>query len=387
MFANGRPGSTSSGDDGVSLGSGYIRLHGLRIQRPSWEAELQPLEGVTGVVEVVVFDMSVRHRIGYRWRNSSGSSTDSTPFSHAGSGTPEGDTVSLTPGAGPLFFCCTKELVPLTGCTLGKLIVRRVAHEPDWPRILEAQFIGNSLLSAPLEADVHVPRAGFVYLWLAMCDKNLDSSKVFGHTEWHAHGWGYLPGMLSNCLLVQAGMLLLYLALHLLWRPQFGPAWRSLDRNSLPHFLTFLLLLSLLSSLTTLLELLLLSVTGHRFVVVTLAAVTAGVLQGLLLRAVLVGVAAGFGTLLPKLGPIPGKVLIPAVLYILVVGACEGVRSVGQVDDWGSGEHVALRTPQFCWTSSLLPICSLLLLPHWNRLRRRACRLLAIRCWASFAML
>ncbi|GJP57633.1 hypothetical protein CLOP_g11265 [Closterium sp. NIES-67] len=119
--------------------------------------------------------------------------------------------------------CCTKEVMPVTGRTLGKLIVRHAAHTSGWPRILEAQFIGNSLLSAPLEADVHVPRAGFVYLWLAMCDKNLDSSKVFGHTEWHAHGWGYLPGMLSNCLLVQAGMLLLYLALHLLWRPNSAP--------------------------------------------------------------------------------------------------------------------------------------------------------------------
>ncbi|CAI7906630.1 unnamed protein product [Closterium sp. NIES-54] len=554
-------------------------LHGMHLQRPSWEAELQPLEGVTGVVEVVVFDMSVRHRIGYRWRNSSSTDTNS--------GVGEGSVE----GSGPLFFCCTKELEPLTGCTVGRLIVRREAHEPDWPRVLEAQFMGNSSLTAELSETVHVPRAGFVYVWLAMCDKNLDNTKVFGHTEWWAHGWGYLPGMLSAHLPLQIGMLvsffphfptfltppsrpiplspstpfpcstlsppshvvllglprfpcplpststpssfspgapssaqpgspllsnpallpilplfptphipsqiytLLYLtwrphfgpALHSLivnspapipppppplpspsstpssispgapssaqpgtpsiathsltsspsssssrfplivpcplcsplpplplpapnlplsclaapvwhsqpgtpslskhdtpclhshppppfpppipsqlstllyfaWRPQFGPAWHSLDRNSLAHFLTFLLLLSLLSSLTTLCDLLLLCTTGHRFVIVTLAAVTVGVLQGLLLRGVLVGVAVGVGTLLPKVGVIPGKALIPAALYVLVAGTCEGMRNVGQVDDWGSGELVALHSPlvlmDLCLAAWLVP--------------------------------
>ncbi|CAI6005112.1 unnamed protein product, partial [Closterium sp. NIES-65] len=400
-------------------------LNGLHLQRPSWEAELQPLEGVTGMVEVVVFDMRVRHMIGYRWRNSS--STDTTPFAHTDSGV-EGNEE----GSGPLFFCCTKELEPLTGCTVGRLIVRRAAHEPDWPQVLEAQFIGNSSLTATLDAEVHVPRAGFVYVWLAMCDKNLDNTKVFGHTEWRAHGWGYLPGMLSAHLPIQTVMLVLYTFLYLAWRPQFGPAWHSLDRNSLPHFLTFLLLLSLLSTLTTLCDLLLLCTTGHRFVLVTLAAVTVGVLQGLLLRGVLVGVAVGVGTLLPKVGVIPGKVglmvwklvqsgapaevrgvlvwvavgvgmplpkvgvipgkvgrmgcnavrsggarwrllvgvavgvgtllpkaLIPAALYVLVAATCEAVRTVGQVDDWGSGEHVALCSPlvllDLCLAAWLIP--------------------------------
>ncbi|CAI5519723.1 unnamed protein product [Closterium sp. Naga37s-1] len=534
MFANER---------GASPGSGYIRLHGMHLQRPSWEAELQPLEGVTGVVEVVVFDMSVRHRIGYRWRNSS--STDTTPFAHADNGEEE--------GSGPLFFCCTKELEPLTGCTVGRLIVRREAHEPDWPRVLEAQFMGNSSLTAELSETVHVPRAGFVYVWLAMCDKNLDNTKVFGHTEWWAHGKclssltsppsSRLPLVPFLCLLQHPSpvppshpppmssfsaslvshapsppplcpplshlappvrpsmalphrqlprphttpspappfsqlyallclawrpqfgsawhsldrnslphfltLLLLTLPSHcpvpplfppspltppsskpasilpggpssaqpgtpslskhdtpclhihppppfpppipsqlstllyFAWRPQFGPAWHSLDRNSLAHFLTFLLLLSLLSSLTTLCDLLLLCTTGHRFVIVTLAAVTVGVLQGLLLRGVLVGVAVGVGTLLPKVGVIPGKVdhtsltplilifpcqalipaalyaLIPAALYVLVAGTCEGMRNVGQVDDWGSGELVALHSPlvlmDLCLAAWLVP--------------------------------
>ncbi|CAI5509208.1 unnamed protein product [Closterium sp. Naga37s-1] len=501
-----------------------VALNGLHLQRPSWEAELQPLEGVTGVVEVVVFDMRVRHMIGYRWRNSS--STDTTPFAHTDSGV-EGNEE----GSGPLFFCCTKELEPLTGCTVGRLIVRRAAHEPDrlswaqlgsvgltcsatahsqslctqtrtcicyhvrplslpypiasqwpcvleyqflgnssltapllsllsplaalsllpapvasrpgsqWPRVLEAQFLGNSSLTAPLDADlhiprpgfvyvleaqfignssltatldaeVHVPRAGFVYVWLAMCDKNLDNTKVFGHTEWRAHGWGECLSFVVNSpslphlphaplsshsfasfntlplfhpltpLLCRPSLppsfpmppplqlyTLLYLAwrpqfgpawhsldrnslphfltflvspfhsplpslppsqlytfLYLAWRPQFGPAWHSLDRNSLPHFLTFLLLLSLLSTLTTLCDLLLLCTTGHRFVLVTLAAVTA---------------------------------LIPAALYVLVAATCEAVRTVGQVDDWGSGEHVALRSPlvllDLCLAAWLIP--------------------------------
>ncbi|CAI5941915.1 unnamed protein product, partial [Closterium sp. NIES-65] len=118
----------------------------------------------------------------------------------------------------------------------------------------------------------------------------------------------------------------LYTFLYLAWRPQFGPAWHSLDRNSLPHFLTFLLLLSLLSTLTTLCDLLLLCTTGHRFVLVTLAAVTA---------------------------------LIPAALYVLVAATCEAVRTVGQVDDWGSGEHVALCSPlvllDLCLAAWLIP--------------------------------
>ncbi|CAI5466162.1 unnamed protein product [Closterium sp. Yama58-4] len=264
---------------------------------------------------------------------------------HSSSAAPRSSCSGVDEGTGPLFFCCTKELEPLTGCTVGRLIVRREAHEPDWPRVLEAQFVGNSSLTATLDAEVHVPRAGFVYVWLAMCDKNLDNTKVFGHTEWRAHGWGYLPGMLSAHIPIQTGMLVLYTLLYIYWRPQFGPAWHSLDRNSLPHFLTFLLLLSLLATLTTLADLLLLCTTGHRFVIVTLAAVTVGILQGLLMRGVLVGVAVGVGTLLPKIGVIPGKALIPAALYVLVAATCEGVRTVGQVDDWGSGEHVALRSP------------------------------------------
>ncbi|KAK9818476.1 hypothetical protein WJX74_008461 [Apatococcus lobatus] len=295
---------------GVANGQSEIKFTKLEFARPeSLANQFEPDEGFTGLIQAVIFEVNDRNRIGY-------------------------------PTSQGYRYCCTKELVPKTKCSLERLIYHE--KEDGWPKLLDIYFEDNQTIAYSFEEAITIEKTGMYYLWFVICDEYLSAATVRGQTTWK-NPMGYLPGMMYPHIKFFGVMSLLYMTLSVGWMLLYARHWQ--DVFALQHWITAVVALGMMEMSTWYFDYVNFNATGFRPYITTLYAVFLGCLRKTISRVLVLVVSMGFGVVLPYLGAIQNKVMALGVTYFVAVSALDITTNVGTIDDLTSTARIALVLP------------------------------------------
>mmetsp|Transcript_40522 Transcript_40522/g.114793 ORF Transcript_40522/g.114793 Transcript_40522/m.114793 type:complete len:526 (+) Transcript_40522:220-1797(+) len=325
VFKGGREGlfaSTNQAQSGfhavnkkVSDGTSYIRLANMEFLRP-WSVanHFRMLDGQTGLVEALVFEVGERDLVGH-----------------------VGDD-------GERQLCCSRDLAAQLKCTPNRIIVKKHANaKKNTPWLSEIHFDGNLTSAfAPATAVLPITETGMFHLLFVVCDPELKGIRAEGHSTWK-NPHGFLPGMMVGNLRFYGYMSLAMLCLAFAWLVLYCYHWR--DIIPLQHCISILIALCMTEASIWYFDYVNFNTTGFRPHLTTLWAVLLGSLRKCLARIVILVVSMGYGVVRPTLGGLTKTVWAMGLAYFAAVSMLDMVTHVGTIDDLPSMVRLFLVMP------------------------------------------